>query len=248
MNKRAIANAFSRAACQYNLHAEFQRQCGQRLLAMLQIKQPGRVLDAGCGTGIFSGYWRQQGNEVTALDLSAAMLTQARISQTASHYILGDMEDLPLATGQFDLCWSNLALQWCGNLQQALSELYRVTAADGTLAFTTLAEGSLAEMHQAWQAVDQHLHVNLYPNVQQIISASPCQHIRWQQQTLTLNFPDILTAMRSVKNVGATYLYSGRRQATLTRGQLQRLALAWPQRNGRFTLSWQVVFGVIDHD
>ncbi len=48
---------------------------------------------------------------------------------------------LPLATATFDLAWSNLAVQWCGNLSTALRELYRVVRPGGVVAFTTLVQG-----------------------------------------------------------------------------------------------------------
>ena len=34
----------------------------------------------------------------------------------------------------------------------------------------------------------------------------------------------------------------------LTRGQLQRLELAWPQQRGHFPLSYQLFHGIIERD
>ena len=45
-------------------------------------------------------------------------------------------------------------------------------------------------------------------------------------QTITLNFSDAFSAMRSLKGIGATHLHAGRERKPLTRGQLQRLELA----------------------
>lgn len=90
------------------------------------------------------------------------MLAQARQKDAADHYLAGDIESLPLATATFDLAWSNLAVQWCGNLSTALRELYRVVRPGGVVAFTTLVQGSLPELHQAWQAVDERPHANRF--------------------------------------------------------------------------------------
>lgn len=68
------------------------------------------------------------------------MLVQARQKDAADHYLAGDIESLPLATATFDLAWSNLAVQWCGNLSTALRELYRVVRPGGVVAFTTLVQ------------------------------------------------------------------------------------------------------------
>ncbi len=81
------------------------------------------VLDAGCGTGCFSRYWRNLGKEVIALDLSEAMLHQAKHQQSADIYLLGDIEHIPLLNKKIDICFSNLVMQWCHSLATALAEL-----------------------------------------------------------------------------------------------------------------------------
>ncbi|HFM1638266.1 TPA: methyltransferase domain-containing protein [Escherichia coli] len=197
VNKQAIAAAFGRAAAHYEQHADLQRQSADALLAMLPQRKYTRVLDAGCGPGWMSRRWRERHAQVTALDLSPPMLVQARQKDAADHYLAGDIESLPLATATFDLAWSNLAVQWCGNLSTALRELYRVVRPGGVVAFTTL----------------------------------------W--------FDDALSAMRSLKGIGATHLHEGRDPRILTRSQLQRLQLAWPQQQGRYPLTYHLFLGVI---
>lgn len=154
VNKQAVAAAFGRAAQSYARHDELQRLSADCLLAQLGDINPARVIDAGCGPGAMSRYWRAQGCDVTALDLSPAMLAEARQQQSAARYVAGDIEALPLADATFSLAWSNLAVQWCDDLRQAVGELHRVTEPGGHIAFTTLADGSLPELNQAWRALD----------------------------------------------------------------------------------------------
>lgn len=248
VNKRAVAAAFGRAAQCYDRFAELQRISGERLLAHLGERDAGRVLDAGCGTGAFSRYWQAQGSDVTALDLSGDMLAEARRQQAAHRYVQGDIEALPLADGGFDLTWSNLVVQWCEDLAQGLRELRRVTKPGGRIAFSTLSEGSLPELHQAWRAVDDRPHANRFLSAQAVARACDGLCVALYQQTVTLDFPDALSAMRSLKGIGATHLHEGRRNRVLTRRELQQLTLAWPQRAGGFPLSYHLIFGVIERD
>ena len=245
VNKQAIAAAFGRAAAHYEQHAELQRQSADVLLAMLPQRKYTHVLDAGCGPGWMSRHWRERHAQVTALDLSPPMLVQARHKDAADHYLAGDIESLPLATATFDLAWSNLAVQWCGNLSTALRELYRVVRPGGVVAFTTLVQGSLPELHQAWQVVDERPHANRFLPPDEIEQSLNGVHYQHHIQPITLWFDDALSAMRSLKGIGATHLHEGRDPRILTRSQLQRLQLAWPQQQGRYPLTYHLFLGVI---
>ncbi|MGF6100621.1 malonyl-ACP O-methyltransferase BioC [Enterobacter sp. A4] len=248
VNKQAIAAAFGRAARSYSRHDELQRQSAEGLLALLGETRFSQVLDAGCGPGGNSRYWREAGSHVTALDLSSDMLAEARQQQAAHRYLVADIEAIPLADAQFDLVWSHLAVQWCSSLPQALSELYRVARPGGSVAFTTLLESSLPELNQAWRAVDRQPHANRFLSHERVTQALAGRRYRSAVQTITLNFSDALSAMRSLKGIGATHLHTGREKKPLTRGQLQRLELAWPQERGHFPLSYQLFHGVIERD
>lgn len=248
VNKIAVAAAFSRAASTYEHFAAFQRISGDHLLAQLGDVRPHVVLDAGCGTGWFSRHWQAHGAEVFGLDLSDAMLRQARAGHTARHYLAGDIESLPLQSGCVDLAWSNLAVQWCSNLRRGLAELYRVTRPGGHIAFTTLADGSLQELNQAWAAVDARRHGNRFLPETTIQDACAGWRYQLKRHHICQQWPDVLSAMRSLKGIGATHLHEGRASGVLTRRGLETLSAAWPRRDGQFLLSYQLITGVIERD
>lgn len=246
VNKAAVARAFGRAAQSYNQHAELQRLCGEELYSLARHPQQKRVLDAGCGPGWFSARWRSAGNHVTALDLSAEMLNQARLEDTADDYRQGDIEALPFADAAFDICWSNLAVQWCSDLRLALGEMQRVTRPGGQVLFSTLAAGSLHELNQAWRGLDLPAPVNRFLSEAQTQEAGGALGLRLRPQTLTLAFPDVLSALRSLKGIGATHLHQGRRDGLLSRPHLNQLAQGWPRDERGFLLSYHLLYGVID--
>lgn len=248
VNKTAVAAAFGRAAGHYQQHDDLQRQSAAALLAQLEGRAFASVLDAGCGPGSMGRYWSEQGSRVTALDLSLPMLDEALRQRSAQHYVQADIEAMPLADGQYDLAWSNLAVQWCESLSTALGELSRVVRPGGVVAFSTLVADSLPELNQAWRALDRQPHANRFLSEAAILDALRGYRFRHQRHTLRVTFDDALCAMKSLKGIGATHLHEGRAAQTLTRSHLQQLELAWPKQQGRCALTYHILTGVIDRD
>ncbi|MEQ2027053.1 malonyl-ACP O-methyltransferase BioC [Xenorhabdus szentirmaii] len=249
VDKQAIANAFGRAASKYDSVAKLQQQTGEYLMELAQAEDIGnRVLDAGCGTGSFSARWKCQGKQVIALDLAEGMLRHAQEQHTADYYLQGDMEHLGLAENSMDLCFSNLAVQWCNDLPSAIQEFYRVTRPGGLIVFSTLAQGSLHELKTAWEQVDDYQHINQFLPMQTILQAcTPYRHKLITRQYCQY-YPQLLPLLNSLKGIGATHLHHGRQRGLMTRKRLSALAEAYPRNNGSFPLSYQIVFGVIDCD
>ncbi|WP_414056762.1 malonyl-ACP O-methyltransferase BioC [Pantoea dispersa] len=245
VNKQAVAQAFGRAAAHYEQHAQLQRQSGEALLALAPAGFGPQLLDAGCGTGWFSRYWRDRGRQVCALDLSPAMLQAAREQHSAHDYLQGDIDQLPLADNSVDGVWSNLAVQWSSDLRTALLQFLRVTRPGGGVLFSTLLDGSLQEVHQAWAQIDGRRHANRFLSGDAFALATAGLPLRSQTQIVTLHFPSALSAMRSLKGIGATHLHDGRHAALLTRPQLTQLEQHWPQDAHGYRLSYHLMYGVL---
>jgi len=245
VNKRAVAQAFGRAAGHYEQHATLQRLSGDALAALAPADYGEHLLDAGCGTGWYSRYWRQRGHHLTALDLSAQMLHTARERHSAQHYLQGDIDALPLAAGSVDGVWSNLAVQWSSDLGTALRQFQRVLRPGGIALFSTLLAGSLPELHLAWAQLDARRHGNRFLSDAQIKAASTGLRLRVHRQCVTLHFPSALSAMRSLKGIGATHLHEGRGTGLLTRSRLALLEAHWPQDAEGYRLSYHLLYGVL---
>lgn len=94
------------------------------------------VLDAGCGAGRDAGLLRQQGLKVTGVDLSKGLLRVAKQKFPDIPFVKGDLLKLPFKELSFDGVWSNTALlhlETAEDVQQALSETYRVLKKPGLL-------------------------------------------------------------------------------------------------------------------
>lgn len=248
-DKRQIARNFSAAAERYDRAADIQRESGRLLMA-----HAGRpfadglhgktLLDIGAGSGHFSRLHRSAGAEVYALDLAEGMLRHIRRHSPALNCILADAEQLPLADNSTDICFSNLAVQWC-SLERALAEMRRITRPGGTIAVSTLADGSLSQLKQAWQAADRSEHVNTFLDADGIQAAAGHADVRLHK--LTARFPDLRELLHSLKTIGANHV--GKRSGGLTgKHRWQRFAQAYEtfrDADGLYPLDYRVATIII---
>ncbi|MXP51044.1 malonyl-ACP O-methyltransferase BioC [Pantoea sp. SoEX] len=246
VNKQAVAKAFDRAASQYDSYASLQRLSGNLLLKLAPSYSGKLLLDAGCGTGWYSRVWRDRGKYVIALDLSIEMLKQARKNNTADYYISGDIDHLPIANNTVDIIWSNLAVQWSNSLSKVLNRFNQALKPYGCILFSTISDGSLKELNIAWSYLDEYDHVNQFLSKKEIFKICHMQNITCQSQIVIMHFPNVLTAMRSLKGIGATHLHKGRNSIVLTRNNLYKLEKYWPRDKYGFRLSYHLIYGATD--
>jgi ubiquinone/menaquinone biosynthesis C-methylase UbiE len=117
------------------------RQYEQSLV--LDLLEPGQgelILDAGCGTGIFTRTLIEPGAQVVGLDISAPMIRHARRTLSGASFtpIVADMLALPFDNARFDKVLSVTALEFIEDAGTAIEELLRVTRPQGCMVIATL--------------------------------------------------------------------------------------------------------------
>ena len=97
------------------------------MLRLWAPSSPQRVLEVGCGTGIFLEWFAQLGHQVTGIDPSAPMLDIAR-RRLPRRVVLdrGYAEHLPYEDNAFDTVSLITTLEFVDDPVQALSEAVRV--------------------------------------------------------------------------------------------------------------------------
>ncbi len=110
------------------------------ILDMLQPQRGELILDAGSGTGIFTGAFIARGTDVVGLDISFAMLRRAaeKSEALAGREVAADMICLPFADGVFDKTVSVTAIEFIADAKRVLAELFRVTKWGGIVVVATL--------------------------------------------------------------------------------------------------------------
>ena len=107
---------------------------------------PGEmVLDAGCGTGVFTHDILSSGSQVAGLDISMPMLRRAREKSGRDPFspIVGNISKLPFQDGSFDKTISITAIEFIEDAKGAVAELFRVTKKGGVVVVANLNSLSL---------------------------------------------------------------------------------------------------------
>jgi ubiquinone/menaquinone biosynthesis C-methylase UbiE len=117
------------------------KDCEMRLVKELLAPQAREsIIDAGCGTGLFTLDMLASGASVAGLDLSLAMVLRAaaRFRWLPFSPLVGDMLALPFRDNSFDKAVSVTALEFIEDARGAVRELFRVTKGGGLVVVATL--------------------------------------------------------------------------------------------------------------
>jgi trans-aconitate methyltransferase len=95
----------------YDARASFVQRLAADLVDLLALGGSERVLDLGCGTGVFTAKIAATGAKVVGIDASPEMIEAARQREPGLTFVVGDGQALSFS-GEFDAVFSNAALHW----------------------------------------------------------------------------------------------------------------------------------------
>jgi malonyl-CoA O-methyltransferase len=235
--KDQVAKSFSAAADDYDQYARIQHKLAHELLLLCPKQSKTQILDLGCGTG----YCLPQLNKLypsahlTGGDLAQGMLQHAKQHYPDYDYQISDAENLPFENEQFDLIFSSLAVQWCDDFSLVLKNAYRCLKPGGHLVLSNLSTGTLREMKQAWQQVDENQHVNEFASGNELTKAvedSDFNIIKIDENTHVDYHPTVRNLTDSLKRIGAHNITQGRAKGLTSPATIKRFKKAIEEFRG----------------
>ncbi len=111
------------------------------LVKLAGIRPGEAVLDVATGTGVVAVTAARAGAKVRALDLSPALLAEARANASVAgvsvDFVEGDVEALPYDDASFDVVTSQFGHMFAPRPSVAVAEMLRVLKPGGRIAFST---------------------------------------------------------------------------------------------------------------
>ena len=252
LDKQRVRASFAKASDSYDGMATLQRKVGRHLFSRISVLKTFEILDLGCGTGFFTQLIAEENQAVNiyALDLALPMLHKTKNREKCEKVALvcADAEQLPFIDSSMQLVSSNLALQWCQNLEPLFAGIHRVLEDEGSFVFSTFGEGALKELKDAWAEVDDYPHVNDFCSdvvIQAVLESAGFFDIQIESQTYYSEYQSVLELMRELKGIGAHNVNLARKKTLTSKGDMKRLFAAYPKElGGGIKASFEIIYVV----
>ena len=105
----------------------------KKVLEELKPTEHDLLLDAGCGSGLFTYMAIQAGAQVIGIDAANGLLEVARRRNPQNNFLEEDLEDLPFADESFHSVVGFNSFQYAGSFEKAMEEAARVLKPRGKL-------------------------------------------------------------------------------------------------------------------
>lgn len=251
-DKSLIASQFGGASKTYDGASRLQRIMGDEMLGALKLAgddlRRRRILDLGCGTGWFTRKIAQTWPcQVTGVDLSPGMIKQAgERSGQGIELMVADAESLPVPSNSFDVVFSNLMVQWCDDPLTVFAECRRVLRPGGRLVLSTLLEGTLGELKQAWAEADPgQQHINRFesePALRKWVEAV-LPDARLDTRTIALPYASPMALAAELRLLGAGFKSESRRRTLTAPGRVRTMCRSYPkQSDGTIIASYEAAW------
>ena len=148
LHNESIISQFTKQAIPFTHLSEHSNQYGLELMVELAKPQKGdTVLDVACGPGIVACQLAKFVSSVTGIDITPAMIEQAKQMQKEKKlnnltWEIGDILTLPFDDSSFSLVITRYSFHHLLNPLQVLEEMIRVCKQDGRIVIIDVAPES----------------------------------------------------------------------------------------------------------
>jgi demethylmenaquinone methyltransferase/2-methoxy-6-polyprenyl-1,4-benzoquinol methylase len=220
---RYVQGMFARIAHRYDLMNRLMTlgqdvRWRQEVIRRAALPPQGRLLDLGAGTGDLAGEAHRQypDSHLIAIDFTLEMMHVGQSRHTAQplDWAAGDALQLPFTTGTFHAVVSGFLLRNVSNIDNALSEQYRLLKPGGVM---VALDTTIPPSNPLSPIIDFHLHT-VIPTLGRYISG----------QGDAYNYlPDSTEIFLTAEQLAGRMIIAGFRQVAFRRLMFGTVAIHW---------------------
>jgi len=238
IDKKKVNRNFSKGANTYDKSAIIQKHMADKIEIFVDgSKKNYKILEIGCGTGIFSEKLlkRFPNSRIDLLDISPGMIEKAKEKlgeEERISYILNDIEK-HVADEKYDIIFSNATFQWIENQENLFKHLYSILDFGGKIVFSTFGKRTYCELKESFESMEGSFCFS-----QDFIASKTLKEIVEEnfmilasdEEYMIESYPSVLHFLKMIKSIGANSAM-GEGQI-LTKGRLKELEDIYMSRFG----------------
>jgi len=149
-------------AAEYDLWlGQITRNGTEDLLDAAGVRAGDKVVDIACGPGYVAGAAAVRGAEALGLDISPAMVAEAKINFPGADFKIGNAEHLDLMDNSVDASICAFGLLHFADADRAIAEVARILKPDGRYAFLVWCSADNHEFFRlVWGAIAKYGDLN----------------------------------------------------------------------------------------
>jgi len=238
--KSSIATNFSKKIALYESNASIQRAVSKELFEGSDLKGFSSLLDIGCGSGflIDRALERGFGGEIYGIDISKKAIQECTMKYKNGTFECVDAESFE-SPFRYDIVVSSFVFQWFDDPLKAIKKYKNMLNKNGLFLLALPIEGSLKEFDLKGEGFE-FMTFPHSPSVKKIFK-DEFGEFNYKKGCFKEYHKSALCALRSIKNIGATYRVEKSKSFTETKKTLSICEERFLEERG-FPLTFEVAF------
>ena len=196
-----VISQFTKQAIPFTQLSQHSNQYGLDLIIKLSHPQnTDTVLDVACGSGIVSCEFAKKVFHVTGIDLTLAMIEQAKLLQKEKQldnmtWKIGDVSNLPFYDNSFSIVVTRYSFHHLIEPQKALEEMKRVCLPNGKVVVIDVTpDKDKADLYNNVEKLRDPSHVRAltYSELKDLMEKSGLVNLKSEHHDLEMEFEQIL--------------------------------------------------------
>lgn len=243
---RLIVEQFTRQAVPFaEMPIHNDEETNRLVLEAMELGADDDVLDLACGPGLITCAAARIARSVTGIDLTPAMLEQARRTQAAQGlanltWMIGDVESLPFRPSAFSRVMTRYSFHHFLNPQAVMAEMVRVCRPGGRIGvidvYTTSGEQAAAYDRAEKLRDPSHVHALQLEEMAKLFAEGGLAEIRTSDYRLETGLEPLLTATGTAPDAADQL-----RRLFADDVERQGLGVATCRREGKLYFSFPII-------
>jgi len=205
--EQRVIESFSKHVKTYDRHAQLQRSMAERLAALIPNPFPKKILEIGCGTGVFTRHLLARFPSTVILnDIAPLMIEHLKTHlevPSNSKFLAGNAERIQIP--KVKLIAGNAVFQWFQNPQKTLQRFHASLEKEGYLAFSTFGPKTLEEFRRSAQ-FEGPTQLHSQSRWKTLLTQAGFEILTFQAETRQIFFQNTQSLIKNLQQIGAAPL------------------------------------------